>query len=348
MLRLARGALVLAISLTAGSWLGLGRPDPSRAREVVATAKQEVVARATGASPAGASPAPSAAPRPAEEDKAIGLGQPRAADPSAVPALRPWPELNPDASIERGWIVAEGPRHEPGDTHRLVTLTFDDGPFLETTPTILKLLAAYKLRATFFVVGRYLDGDTRRDEATRRLLKKIDAAGHLIGNHTHDHSRLTIASHTRVLEQIDEGSASIERVTGKKPLLFRPPFGELDDFGRAAVRERGLDVLLWNIEVNDMQRDDPHEMLKDITRQLNHKEGGIVLLHDIRKTSVAVVRELLVWLNEHRWDPKKPSRVGYEVVDLPTYLRAVAAAPQPYETREDLEKARDARRRAGR
>jgi hypothetical protein len=151
-----------------------------------------------------------------------------------------------------------------------------------------------------------------------------------------------------VLEQIDEGSASIERVTGKKPLLFRPPFGELDDFGRAAVRERGLDVLLWNIEVNDMQRDDPHEMLKDITRQLNHKEGGIVLLHDIRKTSVAVVRELLVWLNEHRWDPKKPSRVGYEVVDLPTYLRAVAAAPQPYETREDLEKARDARRRAGR
>lgn len=246
--------------------------------------------------------------------------------------------------MERAWIVAEGPRREAGDPHRLVTLTFDDGPFLETTPTVLKLLAKYKVNATFFVVGKFLDGDTRRDEATRDLLRKIVAAGHLVGNHTHDHSRLTLASHARILSQIDDGSASIERALGTRPLLFRPPFGELDEFGRAAIRERGLDVILWNVEVNDMLRDDPHGMFKDIKLQLDHKQGGVVLLHDIRKTSVDALAELLDWLHEHRWNPKRPSRVGYEIVDLPTYLRAVEASPQPFASREELERGRVARR----
>jgi peptidoglycan/xylan/chitin deacetylase (PgdA/CDA1 family) len=145
-----------------------------------------------------------------------------------------------------------------------------------------------------------------------------------------------------VLQQIDEGAASIERVTGKRPILFRPPFGKLDDFGQAAVRERGLDLLLWSVEKQDMQRADSHEVFRELVGQIEYKEGGIVLLHDIRWTSIAVLRELLDWLHVHRWDPKKPSRLGYEIVDLPAYLREVAASPLPYETRDKLEEAREA------
>jgi hypothetical protein len=76
--------------------------------------------------------------------------------------------------------------------------------------------------------------------------------------------------------------------------------------------------------------------------QIEYKEGGIVLLHDIRWTSIAALKELLGWLNEHRWDPKKPSRLGYEIVDLPTYLHEVAAAPLPFASRDELERAREA------
>jgi hypothetical protein len=94
-----------------------------------------------------------------------------------------------------------------------------------------------------------------------------------------------------------------------------------------------------------MKREDSHQMFREITRALDYKEGGIVLLHDIRFTSVAVLRELLPWLDEHKWDPKRPHRVGYEVVDLPTYLRAAAANPQPYESREELDKVREQRSR---
>jgi len=201
------------------------------------------------------------------------------------------------------------------------------------------------VHATFFVIGQYLDGEDKRTRVTRALLRRIVQAGHLVGNHTHDHARLGSVSHTRVLEQIDEGSASIEHAIGRRPILFRPPFGELDDFGSQAAKERGLDVMLWSVAVEDMNRDDAHQMFRELSTQLDHKEGGMVLLHDIRFSSIAALRELLAWLHDHRWDPKRPSRPGYEIVDLPTYLEAVAASPLPYATRDDLERARDAARR---
>src|SRR5439155_12224929 len=126
------------------------------------------------------------------------------------------------------------------------TFTFDDGPFLETTPSVLKVLRHYRIHASFFVIGEFLEGTDKRAAATRRLLKRVVDAGHLVGNHTFDHAHLGSISHTRVLDEIDRGSAAIERAIGKRPILFRPPFGELDDFGERAAAERHLDVMLWN------------------------------------------------------------------------------------------------------
>lgn len=208
-----------------------------------------------------------------------------------------------------------------------MTLTFDDGPSTEVTPRVLDLLAKHQVRATFFVVGRYLDGEGDRQKTARQIVRRAVSEGHLIGNHTHDHALLTALPHTQVLDQIDRGAASVEGATGKKPLLFRPPFGELDEFGQAAMRERGLDVLLWSIEAQDMERADTPVMMRDLTKQLAYNEGGIVLLHDFRNSSVALLKKLLAYLEARRWDPTRPEREGYEIVDLPTYLREVQSSP---------------------
>lgn len=331
--------LLFAGTLAAGSWVGMGKPTFAEGREwaEAAKARRDAAAQAK----ADASATASAKPAPAPEPPPMG-----GASMDGMPSMRPWPALNTEASIQKAWMVAEGPAYKAGSGRRFVTLTFDDGPFPETTPSVLKILAKRKIHASFFVIGRYLDGDDERAKASRETLKQVAAAGHLIGNHSHDHSLLTAVTHTQVLEQIDQGAASIERVTGKRPILFRPPFGKLDDFGQAAVRERGLDLLLWSVEKQDMQREDSHEVFRELVGQIEYKEGGIVLLHDIRWTSIAVLRELLEWLHTHRWDPKRPSRLGYEIVDLPTYLREVAASPLPYESRDQLEKARDAAAKA--
>ena len=333
-------ALFFAGSLAAGSWLGLGKPSVEDGRTMVAKAKASADAQAQASADAKVeAKARADGDRPADFPPL-----PQLHDPKSFPSMRLWPELNPEASVTKAWMVAEGPKYAAGSGRRFVTLTFDDGPFPETTPAVLRVLAKHKVHAAFFVIGRYLDGDEPRAKASRETLQAVVAAGHLVGNHTHDHAKLTGITHTQVLEQIDQGAASIERATGKRPILFRPPFGELDDFGRAAVRERGLDLLLWSVEKSDMRRGDSHELFRELVGQIEYKEGGIVLLHDIRWTSISALRELLGWLHDHRWDPKHPARLGYEIVDLPTYLREVAASPLPYDSRDALERARRAAR----
>ena len=146
----------------------------------------------------------------------------------------------------------------------------------------------------------------------------------------------------QILSQIDDGAASIERATGVRPILFRPPYGELDPWGAHLVRERGLELVLWSVEVGDMKREDPTEMAANLRHQIEYAGGGIVLLHDIRPASAIALEQLLTWLDEHRWDPAHPEQLGYEVVDLATYERATAASPQPYPSRSDLEAARSA------
>jgi peptidoglycan/xylan/chitin deacetylase (PgdA/CDA1 family) len=302
-------AFVAIGSIVLGSWIGLGKPD---VRSYIPVRE--------------AAPVPVPVPVPDPQVATTLAGD--------APGPVPWPRLNPEASITKAWRLAEGPHRKPGDHRRLVTLTFDDGPFPETTPRVLDLLAKYNVHATFFVIGRYLDGEGDRARATRQVLRDIVDAGHLVGNHTHDHTLLTTVSHTQVLEQIDRGAASIERAIGKRPILFRPPFGALDEFGEKAARDRQLDVLLWNAEAQDMERDDTEVMFGELVRQLVYNEGGVVLLHDIRPTSVKILQKLLVYMHAHRWDPARPNRNGYEIVDLPTYLREVEASPPQPGARE--------------
>lgn len=305
---------IVAMAIAAGTWVGIH--PRSGALSYFDESK--------GVAPPVGAPAVSNAPLPPPLEAAP-VEEPEAPVEAASPY--PWPRLNEEASISKAWRIADGPHRKPGEHRKFVTLTFDDGPFPETTPRVLELLKKHDIHATFFVIGRYLDGDGERAVASREVLKKTAAAGHLIGNHTHDHSLLTTIAHQQVIDQIDKGAASIERAIGQKPVLLRPPYGQLDDFGQDAVRERGLDVLLWNVEAQDMERDDSYTMYTELVHQLAVKDGGVVLLHDIRWTSVHILERLLDYLDAKKWDPQRPNREGYVVVDLPTYLREIEANP---------------------
>jgi hypothetical protein len=81
-------------------------------------------------------------------------------------------------------------------------------------------------------------------------------------------------------------------------------------------------------------------MVESLKEQLLRHQGGIVLLHDMHWPSVKAFNRLLRWLEATRWDPSRPDRLGWDIVDLGEYLRETAAAPQPYATRNDLERAR--------
>jgi peptidoglycan/xylan/chitin deacetylase (PgdA/CDA1 family) len=321
-------AMVPVVALGVGTWLGLGRPD---VRTALAAGLSAVASAAGAAHDA----APSLVP-PLERP-------PSTVDASALPDPRPpWPRLNPDARAERAWLLAEGPAHEAGDGRHLVTFTFDDGPFPETAPTVLRILDQHKIRAAFFLIGEYLDGDDKRAVETREWAKRIADAGHYVGNHTYDHKPLTGLGHAAALAEIDDSAAAIERATGKRPWLFRPPYGELDPWLEGALRDRRLELVLWSIDVEDMKRSDPDEIMASLRQQLEYKQGGVVLLHDMHWPSVKAFNRLLRWIEAGRWDPHHPEKPGWDIVDLAEYMRATAATPQPYANREDLERARRA------
>lgn len=305
---LVRALGVLAVSASLGSWLGLGRPTA-------------VPPRPHSKPTASISP-PRAAP---PSDPPL----PQSVDPSLVPSFGKWPKANREASIAKAWIVAEGPsQHRAPDARRLVTFTFDDGPTPEVTPEVLSILKRHRVKATFFVIGKYLDGDSGRATAVRRSLKKVVAAGHLVGNHSWSHANLALLSPFEVTQEIDRSAEIIETNTGTKPILFRPPYGLLDDYGERAVRERDLDLLLWSVEAQDMKRGDVDAMFDEMVVQLDYKEGGIVLLHDVKSTTPVLLKRLLEWMRD---------RPRYEIVDLPTYLRAASAFPREAVTRSDAD-----------
>ena len=264
MLRRLAGILPL-LSLGLGSWIGLGEPQLESVRALPLPSWFGV----TGAPPGGPRRAQEASPVPSVDAKLL-------------PDPNPWPALNTDASVKRAWLLAEGPLAPPGDGRRLVTLTFDDGPFPETTPIVVRVLEKHHVHATFFWIGRYLDGTSDRAVRTRATALLVRDAGHLIGTHTHDHLRLIGVSRTEVLAQIDRGMSSIARAVGVRPSLFRPPFGQLDGYGESLAKERGLTLVLWNVETQDLHRTDTEAMAKNLEDQIEFAGGGVVLLHDIR------------------------------------------------------------------
>jgi peptidoglycan/xylan/chitin deacetylase (PgdA/CDA1 family) len=368
-------AAIPVIALGVGTWLGMGRPD---AQTLLAAGggTDKIVSMITN-SLRGATrqvvPERSAAP---PLDRA-----PSTVDASALPdPPSPFPRLNPEGSAERAWLLAEGPVHAPCDSvrhdsarspesgverqhdsarspesgvehqttcgRRLITFTFDDGPFPETAPTVLRILEQHRIRATFFFIGSYLEGDDKHAVETRMWARRIAEAGHFVGNHTFDHKLLTQLPHAAQLAEIDDSAEAIERATGKRPILFRPPYGEVDPWLEGTLRDRHLELLLWSIDVEDMKKSDPDLIVEELKKQLEYKGGGIVLLHDMHWPSVKAFNRLLRWVDGQKWDAAHPERAGWDIVDLAEYLRATAASPQPYATREDLERARKAQNAA--
>ncbi len=321
-------AFVPALALGLGTWLGLGRPDARAAIEAGTRAMSSAAGAARDLAPRG--------PLTPPLDR-----RPSGVDPSAVPdPASPFPRLNPDATAQRAWLVAEGPARPFNNPRRLVTFTFDDGPFPETAPTVLHILDLHRVRAAFFFVGEYLEGDGPRAVESRLWARRIADAGHFVGNHTMDHKDLTALTHGAALAEIDDSAAAIERATGRRPLLFRPPYGALDPFLESALRDRHQELVLWSIDVEDMKGTDSDDMAARLESQLAYKGGGMVLLHDIHWPSVKALNRLLRRMAVNRWDPAHPDRAGWAIVDLPEYLRETGATPQPFETRADLEQAR--------
>jgi peptidoglycan/xylan/chitin deacetylase (PgdA/CDA1 family) len=154
-----------------------------------------------------------------------------------------------------------------------VALTFDDGPDPEITPALLDMLAKYDARATFFVIGRYL-------EKHRALGERIHREGHELGNHSWHHSYLlNFSSAAGHGVEIDRCSQLIQSVTqSQREPLYRPPVGLKSPAMARAANKRKLDVVAWSIHSRDTFARNPRAVANGVLGRIG--PGDIVLLHD--------------------------------------------------------------------
>jgi peptidoglycan/xylan/chitin deacetylase (PgdA/CDA1 family) len=191
------------------------------------------------------------------------------------------------------------PHTLPLDDHEVV-LTFDDGPWPATTPLVLAALARECVHATFFLIGR-----TASEHPD--LARRIAAEGHTIGHHTWRHPSLKRMTLSAATEEIDRGIAADEmalhRVATRIPStpFFRFPGFESTPAILDLLQSRGIVVFgadLWASDWNPMT---PRQELRLLTDRLNIAGKGIILLHDSKARTAAMLPAFLRYLADNHY-----------------------------------------------
>lgn len=155
-----------------------------------------------------------------------------------------------------------------------VALTFDDGPHPVYTLQLLDGLNERGVHATFFVVGKNILGN-------EALLKRMETEGHLIGNHTYSHVKLSELDIARACAEVEKTNALICEVTGKEPEFIRPPFGE---WKKAMECSFEMIPVLWDVDPLDWTTKNTALVVERVLKDT--KPGDIILLHDYYQSSV--------------------------------------------------------------
>jgi peptidoglycan/xylan/chitin deacetylase (PgdA/CDA1 family) len=190
-----------------------------------------------------------------------------------------------------------------------VILTFDDGPgpLTEEVSGAMKDAGAESI---FFVLG------SKMGPNGKELVKRTAADGHAIAVHGYHHATesgkpFTALSDAKIVEQLGGVSASIEAASGKKPTLFRPPYGIITPEALSGLyAEHGLIPVGWTIDTLDWSTKDPDALYEKTISLIKQRGKGIVLMHDIHAQSRTASKRLVKWLAENGYKVVSPERLN--------------------------------------
>jgi peptidoglycan/xylan/chitin deacetylase (PgdA/CDA1 family) len=191
------------------------------------------------------------------------------------------------------------PQTLPLGDHEVV-LTFDDGPWPPTTSRVLAALAAECVHATFFLIGKSASEHPE-------LVRRIAAEGHTVGHHTWQHRSLMRIKPSEAVGEIDRGIAADEMalhgIASSNPStpFFRFPGFEMTPAALDLLQSRGIVVFgadLWASDWNPMK---PNQQLKLLTDRLKIAGKGIILLHDTKAQTAAMLPDFLRYLRNNHY-----------------------------------------------
>ncbi|MBU5439056.1 polysaccharide deacetylase family protein [Tissierella sp. MSJ-40] len=178
-----------------------------------------------------------------------------------------------------------------------IALSFDAAWGDEFTMNILETLDKYEVKSTFFLVGFWVDKYPDH-------VKEIAKRGHDVGNHSTNHPYMTKLSREQMSQEINITGNKIEKLINKKPILFRPPFGDYNDDLVQVCKENGYYTIQWDIDSLDWKELGVQPVVDRVVR--NAKNGSIVLFHNNAK----YIKEYLPIIIE------RLQKDGFEIVPI--------------------------------
>jgi peptidoglycan/xylan/chitin deacetylase (PgdA/CDA1 family) len=191
------------------------------------------------------------------------------------------------------------PQTLPLEDHEVV-LTFDDGPWPATDQKILPALAQECVRATFFLIGKPASEHPE-------LVRKMAAAGHTIGYHTWAHRNLKYLKPDAAIDEIDKGISAVEMALHGKATttpstpFFRFPYFEMSPPTLENLEKRGIVVFGADFWASDWNKMTPQQELKLLTERLSVARKGIILLHDPKAQTAAMLPAFLRYLRDNHY-----------------------------------------------
>ncbi len=203
-----------------------------------------------------------------------------------------------------------------GQKSKRLALTYDDGPNDPHTLRLLEGLAKHNVRATFFLIGRYV---RQRPDIVRELVR----AGHVVANHTFTHPLLILKNVGQVRTEIETCRQALSDAVGEHSNLFRPPFGGRRPAVLRTVRTLGLEPVMWNVTGYDWNAPSAEYIEGKVTAKV--RGGNVILLHDgwhvemgadRSRTVAATARLIPRYLGE-----------GFEFVTIPQMMGSQRVGP---------------------
>ncbi|MGB6679483.1 MAG: polysaccharide deacetylase family protein [Terriglobales bacterium] len=201
---------------------------------------------------------------------------------------------------------------------RQLALTFDDGPNDPHTLRLLEVLARHNVKATFFLIGRYVK---QRPDIALELVR----AGHVVGNHTFSHPNLIFSSARETKTQLQDCQQVLTDAAGAHSRLFRPPFGGRRPGTLKIVRALGLEPVMWNVTGWDWKGKPAEYVEKKVSQQI--RGGDVILLHDGSHATFGADRSRTVVATDRLIARYKSE--GYEFVTVPQMMGKSVLSSQP-------------------
>lgn len=181
--------------------------------------------------------------------------------------------------------------------NKTVALSFDAAWGNEDTQQLIDILNDHGVKATFFLVGQWVD---RYPES----VKALSDAGMDVMNHSDDHAHFSQLSEQDIISNVNACNDKIEAITGTRPTLFRCPYGEYDNHVVSAVNSMGMHVIQWNVDSLDWKELSAQEITARVTKQV--VPGSIILFHNAALHTPEALPGIIEYLQQE----------GYEILPV--------------------------------